>query len=821
MRRRLSTIAHLTRPILNQGRVGTKGIPYRRFNTTLATDIPPEYPYESVTLAESIPPSSTEPTHLPTAEVLKAAHQIALICVEKRNVTSARQILAYVESGGISGDRSVTITHRLTPHVVLHTFLRLGMVEEAQRLCHELLEQDRFPIHQKTLEAVMRALLVSEPSPENRPTKLVYHVGGKGGNHVLSPIACKNRHGTLALRLLSDKGAVGRRTDAMFDMFIEHSLQNGEVIAASQAFVYLARHWKIKESLNTHLDVILQDKTQAPAAKAMYIEERDKLNSESLYPSFDYMKKILDVIEGALQEYETNMQDKDSLRAALQALANLAGLLERDEIPFPWLSRLINVLDRCPKGPSYVLVTSQQTGEKEVANVYFRRVLDGFIRSLPTTQPIAPSPFHNQPSEGVQRAENEGMLPPIDRYAYAALVEYALCNKRSQPLAEQILTHMTQKRSEPLDPNFYQMKRAIFTGVGTLHNPTVAQDLCRNYSIGSITQYRHYDELLTTALSSPPGSRYIQSVTGYIAVVVRVHPGLVSKIIYKLLPGLRSSELKRRPEQSLEDFTRYCSQQRAKTLEKLSKLGPHFFAILINGLSRTGQPELVEWVWRASRQAESMRLKKTEGGEWTNPWVLPLNAYMNVIRCYAAEARKPAVVTPLDRKFKVSPEQLEEKHVGPWTCYRLKHRALVQEAQLEGDALQQKLQQLRLESMVNACRAVYISLKSMQTRELPPVVHAPVLDEPLCELMLEFLSELPVVEGWDARPSIVKMVAEVQEDLAEVRERNRKQKAQDSVKIVEGEEKTEKTVVEGTGKVQENLEDRPEVSEKPRVLASE
>ncbi|TFK43068.1 hypothetical protein BDQ12DRAFT_751115 [Crucibulum laeve] len=71
-------------------------------------------------------------------------------------------------------------------------------------------------------------------------------------------------------------------------------------------------------------------------------------------------------------------------------------------------------------------------------------------------------------------------------------------------------------------------------------------------------------------------------------------------------------------------------------------------------------------------------------------------------RPFLSEARKPAAVTPLDCKFKVSPEKLEEKYLGPWTRYQLKYCAFIQEAQFEGDVLQQNLQQLCSESMVGS-----------------------------------------------------------------------------------------------------------------------
>jgi hypothetical protein len=310
----------------------------------------------------------------------------------------------------------------------------------------------------------------------------------------------------------------------------------------------------------------------------------------------------------------SGISDADSrlaFKASLQALANLATMLNDQAIAHRGIHLLLLALHKCPRVPNMVWINDNSGNPKQVvAYDYFHDVLHQFIYSLPTHFPALD--------------ERKKMLPPIDIYSYNSLLHYALRNRKSTSMAETILDHMINKRHQPLQPTTITLN--IIVRSDAMLNSEIADTALSKLN-------KDWKSLKPASLTNPPSSTD-QKEDKYTLASRIAHLTFAgqSHAVVDLLPNIF-------PTLTLPEEDQKCSKDHEQDLHHSMLLGPVVFTSLLIALKTAGRTDLAEKVWKRARMAEK--------SSWTvkvddqlHPWCLPVLAYTIMIKVYAAEVRK-------------------------------------------------------------------------------------------------------------------------------------------------------------------------------------
>ena len=595
----------------------------------------------SLSPTPSIPtPNSSSQSFLTPAQISLAASQAVRLSIANNDLADAFLIVNSIRYAGL-GDRRTSILNfsgirdlkrfkasaipfdsnvspRLSSHALLHGLIRVGLSKKAGNLAQQMIES-RIQIRSKTLEAVFQAMTYPSPTIGNITSPLLLKSSLEDSNILTLKPAMTNHQGAkFALRLLNlARQKRQKRTSNMFRTLMTLCVINGEIIIASLLFGIMVRDWQARMVQSS---IKLDPSSPGPIATTQNeLGVPAWYDRQAPFPSESCLHPMLDAIDQTLSSEATDEGSQLNILAALQALANIAVLLDEKRIPFPSISPIIRSLSACPRIRGEVWVPDKAGQPEQVeAYFYFHDVLGRLINDLPTRNYLHPLP-----------SPKTSMLPAMDRYGYNSLLQYALRHRCSGILAEKILHHMTVKRVPPLKPD--QVTATILLRNGTL--------LRRSEIVGRALNLMRDDQDTTRmdTIHRAVKRGDTHTITATITHLTSTgRPDLVANFLPIIFPGLLPWDQKRK--------VKYLKQ-----LKHAVKLGPYVFTSILNALQKRGRTGFTERVWKLAKDAEeaSWRVDLDPDAQFT-PWCLPIHAYTIMIKLYAAEAYRGSVLNNPD-----------------------------------------------------------------------------------------------------------------------------------------------------------------------------
>ncbi|TFK43087.1 hypothetical protein BDQ12DRAFT_708947 [Crucibulum laeve] len=625
-------------------------------------------------------------------------------------------------------------TCRLTGHTVVHTYIRAGMAREALDLCYKMNKLCGFHIQSKTLEAVIRAL---EKSGHKIRAMNLQSVGEHESTFLHSR-SCKDPSIRALVHLLvTNNNERSRRTDAMFKMLISLCIINGEIIAASLIFGFLAKNWKKKQALEAHLDAVLEERLLPPDSEQSFIQDRNNRRKEALFPHREYMYTTLRVIEKTLSAERHDDTHYVSVSACAQTVANFAGMLARREIPFSEISFLIKTMYNSRNMGHTVYIRGWNDGvKKRSLSHYLDQVLEELLHTLPSTDPVPPREslphVHQKKVKGC-----EGMLPPLDAHSYNTLLYYALVVRKSEKLGTVVLNHMTQKRHVPLQPDTTTGNILIQAGQ-VLNRPDITELATKAFQL---TQRREEGKAASSELGLLPDlKRDIRTLTNYLVTVVETKPRDILPIVQHTMAGLHPKDSGPNIEGS-DEFLKERRYKQLLALARAAKLGPYIMTIFLEGLQRATDIASLEWLWFWAKRAAQMSWHR-DPSTGIKPWALPVHAYAIVIKGYATAPPYPFGRIPKHDGTEVN-TKIMRYHL-PWVRFE-KKRAFLKRRHRKYGTLLRRIRQLKQKSMFAACRGVYADFKKMRALQATNGIPAPKADSALFNAIFRVIPTRPAL----------------------------------------------------------------------------
>lgn len=536
------------------------------------------------------------------------------------------------------------VSPALSAHCLLHYFARNGMSLRARHLAERLM-QDGTQIRAATLHAVIQCqtgranfILARRPS-ERRPFEILTKQVEDEGTR-------------LAVKLLLHARQHRQRChEHTYQFIINICLVQGEIIVASLLFVLLIKDWEMKRAA-----------TQV-REQAKLTEELPATRHRSLHASSPPSKRILKMILSKAQEgmmldaaEESNWPRRE---AALQALCNLAGLLDARLLPYTDISSIIRTLYSVPKVPDKVWVRESGNQAMVQAHRYIHRVLLR-LASDPSSSSAGACP------------ERSDAMPPLTHESYNALLHYALRHRQSTCLAKSLLHHMKHERHPPLRPVISTYNVIIRSGSLLRQNDLTElalQELRKleenrqhaimvkpspvvSFAAGQSKVQSEEGSKWTMALKHPKASQPplemplkadAFTLTSYVQHVTATgNPDIVADILFRVLPELSIIDHPSWGSVTEEQRAFMRTESRQMRLTRAISLGPWFFIVILNALCKAGKTGLAERVWLLAKQAERASWTGAIGidGKPIKPWCLPIHAYTIMLQCYGAEARR-------------------------------------------------------------------------------------------------------------------------------------------------------------------------------------
>ncbi|KAH9843776.1 uncharacterized protein C8Q71DRAFT_697742 [Rhodofomes roseus] len=485
-----------------------------------------------------------------------------------------------------------------------------------------------------------------------------------------------------------------RRTEYTYNQIIKNLLLHGEIIMGS---LFVVLFFKCMELQKARADMASDASADANAAPlcadgcSPFVPIRRDYSFHLSRTAVDTMNSVLREMDKAMESLSSAEadDDRDRLASILQALANLAMLLDTGQLPTDRISTLVRTLYSCPKTNQYVWILDGSRKPVRVkAYRYFHNVLMRLIHSL-----TKPDPMDRPP-------------PHLDIGSYNTLLFYALRHRVSPALASGILDHMYSKREPPLKSNIVTYNtllragtllrrkdisdfalRALRGGYGRsgadvlqhstrpgVLRPDPEEPLAAPAPIlGS--QRRAEDPPAAKSSrdnesSSAPQSYTLQSrvlrrlseedwdvpeaFSGAQCVTVDAHtfvsfisyitatgkPGVIVNVLFRMLPELAIVD---HPTWGHTDDSRQRARLslglRKRYLRQAVRHGPRVFSALLNALAKAKATGAAERVWLLAKQAEKASWLPNFVPD-VKPWCLPVHAYTSMMRCYAQEARR-------------------------------------------------------------------------------------------------------------------------------------------------------------------------------------
>ncbi|KAJ7179609.1 hypothetical protein C8R46DRAFT_1074247 [Mycena filopes] len=529
------------------------------------------------------------------------------------------------------------ISQRLSAHVLLHGLVKNNLAEPAFELA-KMLMAEGLVIRGRTMEGIMEALVYTNVSHHPKNPALRF-----AAPHPSIPLkrARDDQRTRFALQLLFlARRHRQRRTDNMFKLLMAASLLKGELIIFSLIFGWACRDW---QKALSQKDDELHSTSQVIAARSRLAH----LRAEGIFPSRHSMESALTIIETILTRDIGTEEPTHTRLVALQALGNLAGLLDRRQIPFPEIEALLRTMYKCPRVEDEIwIVGAGGCPERIKAHAYFHRVLLKLTRTLPSDR--LPSRHPSVARDAIVHGRRYDMLPPLELEGYNGLLHYALAppTKRWEPIAPDTVTANILIRSGTCDA---QVLRSIGSD-GTYVSPIpptalpdgepppgndVAPDVVEaaqprtDIVVNRTTWGKKLAGLSNETIEIPqlPSSMDIYTLTSYIAYLTSRE-----KLLFSVLPELDSNKY---PTNSDARKDRYLGRAALDaTLRRSITLGPVFFTAVLNALYKAGRLVLADRVWQLAKKAELRSWLRDLVPE-VKPWIFDAAAYTIMINCYA------------------------------------------------------------------------------------------------------------------------------------------------------------------------------------------
>jgi len=579
-------------------------------------------------------PILPEEKPLTSIQLARAAAHAVHLCLRTGNLSDAYLIVNSVRYAGFGDDvkelpgiksfekfKAVAlvfdkdVSPRLPSHALLHGLVRLNLPDQASMLADQMMSAG-IPVRCKTLEAILHCIKESSSSGvHGRRTHMPTSLLESSDVLTLRPAMLGDRGTKFAIDLLMvARQSRQRRSQNMFTILIALCIVNGEIIVASLLFGVLLRDWQARELTGN-----LVPENGPP-----------KQHPTTPFPVYSHLQEICDSVTHTLESDKSDEDSQFAFRNSLQALANLATMLNHQTIAYHNINPLITTLYKCPRVPDMVWIHDHLGNPKRVvAYRYFHKVLHRFILSLPTHRPA--------------QDERKKMLPPLDIYSYNCLLYYALRHRHSTTLAESILHHMMHERHEPLEPDTTTLN--IIARSGTLLRDSEIGNLALSKLKGS---WNSFISVPRTSEPSPTPSplRSLLNITEqkddkYTLTARIAHLTAIGQLqaVMDSLPILFPTLTRPGNEHSTKDELDDFARRHERDLHRSMFLGPVVFTCILNALQKAGRTGLAEKVWRWAKIVEKMSWTIRIQGQ-LRPWCLPVLAYTIMIKLYATEVKK-------------------------------------------------------------------------------------------------------------------------------------------------------------------------------------
>ena len=602
--------------------------PIRQQNPTKPALLEPEKTLISPGLAKG------EQKPLTSVELARAAAHAVHLSLRAGNITDAYLIVNSIRYARFGDDVkdlpniksfkkfkavalvfSKDVSLRLPSHALLHGLVRLNLPDQASTLAEQMMSAG-VPVRCKTLEAIFHCIKENSGRGVNdRRTHMPTNILESSDVLNLRPSMLGDRGTKFAIDLLMvARRSRQRRSQNMFRILIALCIVNGEIIVASLLFGILLRDWQARE-----------------LTRNLVPENRPPIqHPKTPFPVYTHLEEICSSVTRTLASDKSDVNSQFAFRASLQALANLATMLNNQTIAYHNINPLLTALYKCPRVPDMVWVDDHLGKPKQVvAYRYFHKVLHRFVLSLPTHSPA--------------QDERKKMLPPLDIYSYNSLLHYTLRHRNSTALAEAVLHHMIHERHEPLEPDTTTLN--IIARSGTLLRDSEIANLALSKFKGSRNSLMSVPKASESSLTPSPlrsllniAERKDDKYTLTARIAHLTATGQLQVVIDSLailFPTLTFPRDQQYSRDEFEDFTR----RREQDLRRSMLLGPVVFTSILNALQKAGRTGLAEKVWRWARMVEKMTWTVKVNGQ-LRPWCLPVLAYTIMIKLYAGEAKK-------------------------------------------------------------------------------------------------------------------------------------------------------------------------------------
>ncbi|EKM59546.1 uncharacterized protein PHACADRAFT_205765 [Phanerochaete carnosa HHB-10118-sp] len=595
------------------------------------------------------------------------------------------------------------VSPRLASHSFLHALLRRGQPSQAAQLAESLMKQGH-RVQPSTLEATVKALCESDKSfwdrrrastlPRSLHSRHVLDISNDSFSHPGNAIA--------SLILIHARKYGQERSERMYETLVRACLLHGEIVVAALLFALLVKDWQVNSARK------LAEAEAASRANAVVTEEssdttvygrraRYGLDVDALlrrtakhrnipwtsfehapYPTAGLLKQITDRIEVIFLEEADSVGGGEHLQEPLQALTILAMLIEEGDIHFGKLSPLIRTLYKTPKTEHRVW--KRQHGKPVQINAYryFHGVLSRMIKSL--------------------KDPTRMKLPPLDTRACNSLLQYALRHRLSPALASNVLEHMVVHRDlapDPITLNVLLRSGTVLrredisdTALRILrrlnqHDTSALVNLepCvifrgnRRQRTATRSSFGHamirlreenitFPEKMLDSRSSMQADEV--TVVSYITHLTSTgQPDVIPNVLFLILPELATVDHPSWGQLSLEERDITLDSTREESVKRGVALGPLFFTVVLNALTKTGKTGLAERVWLFAKTAE--RASWIDGFlPGTEPWCLPVSAYTSIMQCYANEGRKGLPIRKVTEDGRVIWVPRSNNHVRGW-----------------------------------------------------------------------------------------------------------------------------------------------------------
>lgn len=564
----------------------------------------------------------------------------------------AKQRTSFIDFQKVAINFGRPISPRLSSHALLHDLIRIGRKREATDLAVLMMETG-LKLRSKTLEAFVNTLA---PDPTAKPRTLVPPPTFTP-NHLtladLLPMAQSQRT-RFALQLFAvARKTHHQRTSGMFGTLLCICLINGEIILASLIFGFVVKDWQLKKALMNRFDTSETKLIDLPEVQLHYHFKRERL-----VPTRSNMTSILKTIDHTLAQNGEGEEFDLTLTSALQALANLAVLLDHRQLPFGSISSLVRSIYKCPKIDAEVWVVDEHGQPKLVqAYSYLHDVLERLLVNLPSKQRkrSLPEGYRLVPPR-LRETVLLPVLPELDLHACNALLHYSLRHRLSPSRADLILTHMSKERKPSLKPDIETLNILLRSGtllresdiaqqaisaLRTVHSSinevNATSDSATPMPTSEATQVMHTAKWICQQVQRQPQptTRDIYTLITHIMHATSIGcPRQIGDLVFEIFPELRVVIGSTCSSVSADDVLAQ-KKARSKMVDRAVAYGPYMFTVLLNSLLKAGKTGLAKSVWNLAQRAEQRSWQSPK------PWILPIHAYTSMLRCFVLEYDKP------------------------------------------------------------------------------------------------------------------------------------------------------------------------------------